>query len=130
MERRVKNLKLKYSRMLTCFSAIAYLLYCFSRDGAVSPEAARDMAKITPIDRLDEIKHGTGDMSLKTEIDEVVGRYQTFLQETNKPEPQLLEHMKSNFDRMRSEAHTFGDHIFEVITKTGKNSRLHRMVVV
>jgi predicted nucleotidyltransferase len=36
-KRRLKNYKLKHSRLLTCFSALAYLLAVFCRDGTVSP---------------------------------------------------------------------------------------------
>jgi len=49
---KVRNYKLKYSRMLTCYSAVLYLLMLFEEKGTVTPQDAMGMVKYTPIERL------------------------------------------------------------------------------
>jgi hypothetical protein len=50
---KIKNYKLKHSRMLTCYSAILYLLSEYAEYGAVSPDSAVAMARLTPTSRLE-----------------------------------------------------------------------------
>lgn len=52
-KRSVKNYKLKHSRLLTCYSALLYLLAVFSENGAVSPTDAANMIALSPTKRLE-----------------------------------------------------------------------------
>lgn len=130
MEKKIKNLKLKYSRMLTCYSAIIYLLDEFTKHKTVSMEAGILMAAKTPIERLRYVQSSNPTKQIKTAIDDIVDRYESFLSITNRPEGELIEHMTSNFDDMRSQAHEFGDKVFEVLTEVGQGNRFHRLIVV
>ena len=47
-KRKTKNYNLKHNRMLTCYSAILFLLTIFNRKGTVSPNYAEEMVKLTP----------------------------------------------------------------------------------
>jgi Nucleotidyltransferase domain len=52
-KRKVKNYKLKHSRLLTCYSALLFLLAVFKIRKTVTPDDAREMVKLRPIERLD-----------------------------------------------------------------------------
>lgn len=47
-KRKLKNYKLKHSRLLTCYSALAYLLAVFQEKKTVTPADARTMVGLTP----------------------------------------------------------------------------------
>ena len=47
MERKTKNYKLKFSRLLTCYSALLYLLFTFGKSGTVRPEDVVDMVGLS-----------------------------------------------------------------------------------
>ena len=51
-KRRLKNYKLKHSRLLTCYSALLYLLAVFTRNKTVSPKDVKEMISLTPTERL------------------------------------------------------------------------------
>lgn len=130
MERRVKNLKLKYSRMLTCYSAIIFLLHVFRTNSTVNPEDTRSMSYMTPTMRLKHVVDDGTPEKVGSAVAELLARYDSFLLETNKPDSELINHMKANFERMRKEAHDFGDLMFQVVEAAGGGSRLYRMTVV
>ena len=52
---KIKNLKLKFSRMLTCYSGIVYLMAVYARDDRVQPDDVRAMIAISPTERLEAI---------------------------------------------------------------------------
>jgi hypothetical protein len=50
---KLKNYKLKHSRLLTCYSALLYLLAVFNSQKSVTPSDAMAMTKLTPTERLE-----------------------------------------------------------------------------
>ncbi len=52
-KRKIKNYKLKHSRLLTCYSGLLYLLGVFSIRKTVTPPDAAEMAALTPTERLE-----------------------------------------------------------------------------
>jgi hypothetical protein len=53
VKRKLKNYKLKHSRVLTCYSAILVLLATYNRNGSVHPDDALSMIRLTPTERLE-----------------------------------------------------------------------------
>ncbi len=49
---KLKNLKLKYIRLMTCYSSIIYLLAAYSNNKTVSPKIVLEMIVLSPVDRL------------------------------------------------------------------------------
>ena len=49
---KLKNYKLKHSRMLTCYSAILWLLAIYAKKNSVSRDDAFAMTGMTPTERL------------------------------------------------------------------------------
>jgi predicted nucleotidyltransferase len=52
-KRKLKNYKLKHSRLLTCFSALLFLLAVFVEKATVRPEDVQEMVSYTPTERLE-----------------------------------------------------------------------------
>src|SRR5438552_17572008 len=77
-KRKLKNYKLKHSRLLTCYSALLYLLVVFSKHKTAHPTDALEMVKLTPTERLEWIQKETG----LSKIAELLACYERFLEET------------------------------------------------
>jgi len=131
-KRRLKNYKLKHSRLLTCSSALLYLLAVFSRNKTVSPADAKHMISLTPTARLEwmllQPELGDAHSSLKKLID----GYEQFLSNTEAPESDLVVRFmdKRQRDEHLKSAYRFGDLVFDVLDTIGKRSLFHRLLVV
>jgi len=131
-KRRLKNYKLKHSRMLTCYSGLLQLLAAFGRQGTVHPDDVREMVFLTPTKRLEGLK--AQDASLTKEVDALLEQYATFLAHTDADEATMnLRFIDRNFARARlGEAGTFGDKVFALLQAVGqgKAQRFYRLLVV
>lgn len=129
---KLKNYKLKHSRLLTCYSALLYLLALYSMQNTVSPSDAMAMIDLTPTLRLEWL---LGQPSLKhahEEITELLAQYEQFLQATNVAEKDLI-HRFMDRDTSRAymgAAYRFGDLVFDVLSSIGNGNRFHRLLVV
>ena len=141
---KVKNYKLKYSRLLTCYSAILYMLAVYKENRTVSPDDAFAMSALSPTARLEQ--------RLKKEIKSV--REKIVEQETEAEVKQLLNHLLEKYcefleitsagndalqsklaDRDQAEtqfnkAKTFGDIMAQAVQKMSDQSGLFRWVLV
>lgn len=129
---KLKNYKLKHSRLLTCYSALLYLLAIYGSQKTVSPSDAVAMIKLTPTERLEwllarpELKHA------QDTIKKLLDQYEEFLRTTNSAEDELIsKFMDKETSRAKmSAAYKFGDLVFEVLTQIGGGNLLHRLLVV
>ena len=131
-KRKLKNYKLKYSRLLTCYSALLYLLALHTQKGTVSPEDAAQMIKLSPTERLEWLLREPGVSAAHPGLRSLIESYETFLQNTARSEDSLID---SFLDRTISrqyfaEAASFGDQMFEVIEAIGQHQKLHRLLVI
>ena len=121
----LKNLKLKFSRMLTCYSMIAWL----ARNKATTPEDVAKAASLTPIERLNMV--ADEDLSCKEIVQKLEEAYAGFLETTGKNKSDVLSWIGSAKDRKAAfeKAHTFGDLMFELIFKVSKEEILRYVVI-
>ena len=129
-KRKLKNYKLKHSRLLTCYSALAYLLAAFAARRTVTPDDARRMVALTPTGRLDAVVQEFG---ADTEIvEKLLAAYEKFLTNTDASEGELVNRfMESTKSRQYfSEANEFGDLVWQLLDGMGKGTRLHRLLLV
>jgi hypothetical protein len=129
---KIKNYKLKHSRLLTCYSGIMYLLAISVHQNTVSPQDALVMIAMTPTERLDWLGKQPELADARSTISKLLDQYESFLEATNVPGDDLIE---SFMDRELSNkymqaAYVFGDLVYEVLTCIGKGSRFHRLLVV
>ncbi|MCX4239313.1 nucleotidyltransferase domain-containing protein [Paraliomyxa miuraensis] len=130
-KRKLKNYKLKHSRLLTCYSGLAYLLAVHRTRGTVAPSDVKAMACLTPTERLERLPVPT-DVEAGPHVEPLIRQYERFLEQTNQPEADLialfLDEGKSA--ALRADANEFGNSMFKLLTAIGDGSVLYRMLVV
>ncbi len=131
-KRKLKNYKLKYSRLLTCYSALLYLLTIHTRNNTVTPEDAKSMVHLSPTERLEWLLVQPDTAAAHVGIEGLIDSYERFLTNTGKPEAELVEEFlnKATSTDYFAAAASFGDQIFEVIELIGQHKKLHRLLVV
>lgn len=129
---KLKNYKLKHSRLLTCYSALLYLLAVYNRQNSVSPADALGMIRLTPTERLEWLLGQSQLKDAAETITKLLHQYERFLTTTNVEESELIRHfMDKDTSRFYMEAASeFGDTMFEALTKIGDGSRFFRLLVV
>lgn len=127
IKQKVKNFKLKYSRLLTCFASVAYLS---SFPEPMRPEDVSEMVSLTPLQRL---KHAQSRMPSAAEaIEAATDQYVWFLRKTELPSAQLYEWFlnKDNRSVAFSKARSFGDTIFDVLREVASKNNYMRSIVL
>ena len=131
-KRRLTNYKLKHSRLLTCYSALLYLLTVFSKTGTVSPLDAAGMISLTPTQRLEWMLSQPELAAAHTKISELLDRYEKFLENTEVPKEELMSRFLDKEKRKEygESAYRFGDLIWDVLDIVGNRNRFHRLLIV
>ena len=129
-KRKVRNFKLKYSRMTTCFASIAAL---GSYLAPVTEEHVVAMTQLTPRERLLSIPSRLSEV--KSEVDEVLERYTWFLEMTGLTTADLEAQFADKQQRteMFRQANEYGDAMFRLLNKidaTDNRLRLVRNLVI
>lgn len=127
---KVRNFKLKYSRMTTCFASVAAL------GGYLAPvteEQIVDLTKLTPRERLQSIP--THIPAAKAAVNTVLDRYDWFLEMTGLRTKDLEGHFSDKKKRteMFQRANEYGDAMFtllQTIDETDSRLRLIRNLVI
>ena len=76
---KLKNYKLKHSRLLTCYSALLYLLAVYRMKKTVSPADAKLMISLTPTERLEWLLRQTDLSEAHPSIVSLLRQYEIFL---------------------------------------------------
>lgn len=132
LKRRVKNYKLKFSRLLTCYSALMKIVSTYNLYGTVSPADMKAICAQTPIERIKSLRSDERHKDAADDLDKIIQLYGEFLEVTDEPETNLL--LKFDDQAKRSEmlagSHSFADAIFRAINVIGGSSKMHRMLMV
>lgn len=129
---RLKNYKLKHSRLLTCYSAILYLLAVFKRAKTVTPEDAAHMSSLTPTERVEWLNSQTEFAEASPALNNILGQYEEFLRTTDAPESDLIERFKTKemIEQCAQSGFKLGDYAFEALRIVGQDNHLYRLLVV
>lgn len=132
IKRRIKNYKLKHSRMLTCFSALIYMLGIYKANGTVTPADALRMVGLTPLERLEAMRSDPDDAELKSALDRALERYDAFLETTADGDDVLRERFADREGRtaLNAQSNHFGDAVHDVLRHVGGDNRFYRLLVV
>lgn len=136
-KRKLKNFKLKHSRLLTCYSGLLYLLSLYRRKGTVTPADAIDMVKLSPTQRLAWLKLEEKSHDVSELVDALLEKYETFLGTTDDAGDKLV-HIFMDKDKSRkllNSAYEFGDKVFDLMEVIGAETnetknRFYRLLVV
>jgi hypothetical protein len=136
-KRKLKNFKLKHSRMLTCYSALLYLLSQYRRSKTVTPADAIAMVELSPTERLSWLNSEEKSASVSQRVDSLLQKYEAFLNITEHDEDSLIRTFldKAAGGQLLKSAYEFGDEVFELMEliatdSNGVKSRFYRLLVV
>jgi predicted nucleotidyltransferase len=131
IKQKVKNFKLKFSRMTTCFATISAL---GSYNAPVSEEQIVELIYLTPRERLQDIaKRIPG---AQNEVKDVLKKYAWFIEMTGLTTDKLQSFFydKQKRAEMFSKANDYGNSMFRLLQKlddeTGGNNGLLRYLVI
>lgn len=127
---KVRNFKLKYSRMTTCFASVVAL---GSFTAPVSEEQVIAITELTPGERLESVVDQIA--KAKPLVDDVLDRYSWFLEVTGLPTEELEAHFsdKEKRSEMFSKATDYGDAMFRLlqcIDESDERLRLLRTLII
>jgi hypothetical protein len=129
---KLKNYKLKHSRLLTCYSGLLYLLTVYGSQNTVTPSDAMAMIRLTPTERLEWL-FGRSELARAHDtIGKLLSQYEVFLETTNADESELVKRFmdKETSRAYLGAAHKFGDLVFDALTSIGSGNQFHRLLVV
>ena len=130
-KRKLKNYKLKHSRLLTCYSALLYLLAVFVEKETVRPEDVKAMVSYTPTQRLEWLLGSRRWTAAHDSLRELIERYEAFLRSTDYPEDEILNKLldsQSGFSLAFD--NRFGDLVSDAMKSIGETNRFHRLLTV
>lgn len=131
-KRKLKNFKLKHSRLLTCYSAILYLLAVYVEYASVTPENARHMVSLTPTERIEWLLTNSRWAPARPALNELLLRYEEFLRKTDAPEPEIVQKFLDgtyNSEYLRFDTR-FGDLVWDALRSIGGSNPFMRMLIV
>jgi hypothetical protein len=125
----LKNLKLKFSRLMTCYSGVIAVASSFSQ-GTLDPDSLAESLDLSPVARLHSVRER--DPRTDASVSAALEEYAWFLQFTEAP---VAEQVASLQDLdFRSEAFSrateFGDRIYEAVVAATDGTALLRFLVV
>lgn len=137
---KVKNLKLKFSRMLTCYSGIIYLLATYAQQGSVNPSNVREMVLLSPTERLQLIANPdfgfdeTVGSELAQAAESALTGYSNFLELTHQGTKKAAKLYADEETRWRNESYAFGRSLSTMIDTLGQVSSqadgLRRLILI
>jgi hypothetical protein len=139
-ETKIKNLKLKYSRMLTCYSALLFLLDAYSRNKTVDQNNVRDMISKTPTERLLVVSRNcnylddTSREIVLSSLSRVLSDYSEFLEFMHDDKNFISIQTDAVHERWREKSYQFGEAMEMALSSIGrmdgKSSVLYRLVLI
>lgn len=131
-KRRVKNYKLKHSRMLTCYSAILELLALCRRQGTVHPCDFEEVVGRTAVQRIESVMAAEDCSAAHDKLRELLQAYEMFLQRIAVGGAALAEEFgnKETHEVCMREANEFGEKIYSALRSVGESTPLYRHLVV
>lgn len=112
------NLKLKFSRKLTCYSFLIMIIsYYVKPNFTFNKKIIKEIVNKTPVERLLFVANNSND-NIKANIHKSLVIYSEFLNFVNKPDEWLLN--KRNRDSAFEKSRKFGDLIYTILNDLSK----------
>jgi predicted nucleotidyltransferase len=125
---RLRNVKLKFSRMWMTHSALAYLLARTAHASTVSPDDALAMMEMSPRERFECLPGLGADQDL---VNSVLESYSWFLENLPSGKEEAYEWVgsKAQWQEARTQGQAFGDGVFDLLLSFHDDSALFRYLV-
>lgn len=121
------NLKLKFSRLLTCFSTV--ILLSRNRD-VLTPRTFVEIIGLPPIERLDRAAEIVP--SAESLVSEIKDRYARFLNRTGRPKEEVLNWISDRGERDQAfaEGRVFHSQMYDLLLELTKETDTMRYLVI
>ncbi len=131
-KRKAKNYKLKHSRLLTCYSALLYLLAIYVAKKTVPPDDAISMTRLSPTARLEWLLGREDLAAAHKTVRDLLDCYERFLGATDYSAEELAARFldSAKGKEYSLSANKLGDLTFEAIEIIGQRCAFHRVLVV
>lgn len=131
-DRRLQSYKLRFSRCLTCFSALTHLTAEFRARPNIRKDFAQRLTEMSPLERLDAVVDLEPARSER--VERIKRLYAGFLETTAAPKETLIERFRDkDYRKERSkESRAFGDEVFHLMRELGEGpgEQMLRITVV
>ena len=131
-KRKLKNFKLKHSRLLTCYSALAYLLHVHTVRRTVTPGDVVELVRMTPTERIERLAQERE--SAKGHVDKIIEAYEAFLKQTDSNESDLVERFRDKraSRQLFEQANELGNLMYDLLRSIDEqgDSPLYRLLLV
>lgn len=121
-----KNLKLQFSRKLTCFS---FILSLAGFNKTINESDILQISQLTPLERIRKLKNDV--TNIDTEIEKVLDLYKWFLDHTQIPSEEMLNWISDK--NIRNEAfeksRDFGSELFNILKKVDEQNLLNKLLI-
>jgi hypothetical protein len=116
----IKNLKLRFSRKLTCYSFLLSLLYS---EKVLKQADILEIIKLTPLQRLENLAQ---DSLIKQDVEKLITSYFWFLQKTQNDKSQLIEWISDEENRNNAfdQSRKFAEIICKLMLETKNKENL------
>lgn len=131
-KRKLKNYKLKHSRLLTCYSALLFLLAIYGEQRSVSAEDAKKMIGLTPTRRLEWLLSQSRLASAHDTVKKLLDQYERFLETTNATDAELTQRFMDRLQgrSLMDAAYRFGNLMYDALLHIGRDNPFYRLLVV
>lgn len=121
-----KNLKLKFSRKLTCFS---FILCLVDFDKTINPEDIKQISSLSPTERLEYLKNKN--TSVGGKIQKALNSYQWFIDKTQIPSSEMIEWIKDKQERDNAfeRSRQFEEELFEILQEIDRQHILPKLLI-
>ncbi|MDP8240146.1 MAG: nucleotidyltransferase domain-containing protein [Candidatus Hatepunaea meridiana] len=122
----LKNLKLKFSRLMTCFSMVLLLS---KNQEVIEPSDLMTYIEMSPLERLQIISNTISRKELYLEI---IGEYEWFLKKTGYEKNEVLKwiSIRNNRDEAFEHARDFGIHFYKLLQEVCKENNSMRYLTI
>lgn len=137
---KIKSLKLKFCRMITCYSAVIFIASTFTKNGTVTPEDIREMVSLTPTVRLEAVagesfwEGGKPPEGLEVVLREALELYDEFLQLAHLEPKKAVKKFEKDERSWLEKSYSFGAQLSSAIDAIGTSSergaQIRRLIVI
>jgi hypothetical protein len=129
-EAKLKNLKLGFSRVMTCYSMIVGVVHQYAQTGCTSPQNVIDLVRASPTERLTSV--AIEDPAVRPAVSGVLTEYCWFLETLGGERPAVVEWLRvpANKDEAEARAEAYLNHYYHLLTEAAGNSTIRRFLSI
>lgn len=132
-ERKYRSYKMRFARCTTCFSALTYMLSETRSTGDMTLVQAKEMVKLTPLQRLERIRITWDETA--DDVETLLELYGRFLERSKGGRKAFVEQLKGNRSMSKEvsqESRQYTETMLQLMSKLRKapNAELYRHMVI